>query len=340
MTLEPPPGATTAQYSLIDSLLARYGRERRGEPLAVADSVLNENYRVETDGGPRFVRIHNPRRVRERLEEEQRLTRWVGARGIPVALPLADSSGRALHRLGGRFASLFPWIEGTTLRRGQVLPEQAAQLGGMHGRVTALLRGFESPWIAANRHYPHWDTEASIAALTRVDDLIRYYPSPGEWQLGVQRRLRFQLELLESPAARPLSDFAALPRQVCHGDFHERQVIFDGERIAAVVDWEAACVAPPAWELLRALTLSGLLEPELARAYTRAYREQMPAGQRDLALAVECWWQTVLHDTWSLTTRFIQGDARPERFFASEEETLRRFADAGYRERLLEMLAQ
>jgi thiamine kinase-like enzyme len=165
--------------------------------------------------------------------------------------------------------------------------------------------------------------------------LIRYYPAPPEKQLRVQDRIRFQLELLESGAARPVSDFDALSRQTCFGDFHERQVMFrDDGTVAAVVDWEGLGWASPMWELVRSLTVSGMLPFERLRAYLRGYASNMRIRGDEAALAVEAQWQFMLHDTWSLTTRFIQGDRRPQRFFASEAEHLRMFADERFRNRL------
>lgn len=334
MSLEPAASEPHSgrRLMLIDELLSRYGLGRVGEVEPVADSVLSENYRVNTSGGPHFLRLHKKSRTLERIAGEYALLRWAGERGIAVVPPLADPGGKVIHRIEGRFVSLFPWVEGKTIEAASATADDARRLGSVHGRVAAVIAGYESPWLETERQYPRWETEASIAALSRIDDLIRYYPAPPADQLRVQQRIRFQLEHLESPEARPLTDFAGLHRQACFGDFHERQVLFgeDGS-LVAVVDWEGLAWAPPSWELLRAVTLSGMLGQELLRAYLGAYREHAPIRGGEAGLAVECWWQTLVHDTWSLTTRFIEGDRRPERFFASEESHLHLFADRSYR---------
>ena len=99
----------------------------------------------------------------------------------------------------------------------------------------------------------------------------------------------------------------------------------------AVVDWEGLAWAPPMLELLRAITLSGMLRAGLAEAYLAGYARNATIRRDEAEPAVECWWQTQLHGTWSLTTRFIEGDRRPERFFASEWANLKQFADPEYR---------
>lgn len=331
-----PAGDTVPARSLqrIDELLVRYGLRRLGPPSPVPDSVLSENYRVETSGGPRFVRMHKKTRTLERIEAEYALLRWAGARGIPVVPPLADLEGREIHRLDDVYVSLFPWIAGRTIDPTTATATDAHRLGEVHGQVTSVLAAYESDWLQANRLFPRWDTKASIDALSRVDDLIRYYPAPPAAQLQLQERIRYQLEALQQDA-RPLSDFDALRRQVCFGDFHERQVMFrpDGS-VAAVVDWEGLCWAPPMWEIARSLTVSGMLLPERLRAYLAGYASRAPITASEATLAVECQWQSMLHDTWSLTTRFVQGDSRSARFFASERESLRLFAGPSFRAEL------
>lgn len=326
-----PGGVPPESLRRIDEVLMRYGLQRLGQPSPVPDSVLSENYRVETSAGPRFVRMHKKTRTLERIEAEYDLLRWAGAHRIPVVPPLADETGRVIHRLGGAFVSIFPWIEGRTLDPAMATPDDARRLGAVHGEVTAVLAGYENNWIRESRPFPRWDTQASIDVLGRVDDLIRYYPAPPAEQLALQERIRLQLALLEAEG-RPISDFDALRRQVCFGDFHERQVIFRDDRtVAAVVDWEGLCWAAPAWEVVRSLTVSGMLPAERLEAYLDGYASRAPLAPGEAELAVEAHWQFILHDTWSLATRFIQGDRRPERFFASEATSLRLFADPGYR---------
>lgn len=336
---EMPGRENIPPLQLIDDVLGRYGLTRSGAPALVPESVLSENYRVETSDGPRFLRIHKKTRTLERIEAEYAMLRWAGERGIPVVAPLADEEGRAIHRIEGRFVSLFPWVDGRIIDPAAATAEDAARLGEIHGRVASVLAGYEGEWLRRERRYPRWDTEKSIAELSRVDDLIRYYPAPPPEQIEVQRMIRFQLDRLESGEARPVSDFDALARQACHGDFHERQVLFGaGDEVLAVVDWEGLAWAPPAWELLRAVTLSGMLRAGLAEAYLSGYAGKATIPCDEAELAVECWWQTQLHGTWSLTTRFIEGDRRPERFFASEWANLQQFADPEFRGRLGDLL--
>lgn len=319
MTFElprPPDEAAEAPAALIRDILGHYGLRLIGEALPVANSVLNPNFRAETDDGPRFVRLFRTAKERDLAEAEHRLIAWVGDRDIPVCRPFATGSGETVVSVEGRLAAVFPWLEHRALSRGEVTVAEAAVLGGLQGRIQALLAEYRDPVLEARpRSEVEWDTERSIADLSRVDDVIRYYPAPSADRLEAQDALRQQLDLLEAGAAHPCTDFAALPEQVDHCDFHERNVLFGhGLDVLAVVDWERARVNPRAFHLLRALDFIGLTEsrPHI-EAYATAHGRYVRLSPGECEAAVEQWWQSVLHNSWAFTEVFIRGNeaARP-----------------------------
>lgn len=326
----------------LDEALRLWGFERAGEPEPIADSVSNANFKVPTDHGNRFVRIHRRSRTRERLELEQRIIAWIGPRGIPVNPPLPSDDGRTLRSVGGRFVSVYPWLDVRTFCVPGLDQNAAAMLGGLLGRLQSTLVHLDDPALTTCPIARPWDTEASIEALSRVDDLIRYYPSPGEWRLEVQRTLRYKLGLLESAEARPYTLFDDLPHQPCHGDFHERNVLLDSEgRLVAVTDWEMAGRMPRLFELVQSLTWLHLLDqPDEMESYLGAYAENAPIGAAHIPRAVDMWWQASLHNTWAFTEVFVRGDRSAGRFFAENDRHLRRFADPAFRTDLAERIAR
>ncbi len=338
MPPEPEPGISPAHRAAIAGLARLYGWELSGEPEPVAQSVSNANYRVKTSAGARFVRCYQPSRSRERIEREHAVTRWAGERGIPVAPPIADGSGRTVVGIGGELWAVFPWVEGRSLLRGTMTAREASLLGAMNGRLHRVLADWPVGDLQRNSELS-WDTEKSIADLSRVDDLIRYYPAQAEEQLRVQGWIRDQLALLEGGAARPAAEFQETPVQPCHGDPHERNLMVDatGEPVA-VVDWERFCLNPPAFEVLRTLTFARLLEEPLITAFLEGYRGENTLEAGTIAPCVEFWWQSQLHNTWAYRDRFIKGNRAVEQFFAEGAAALRQFADEKYRAGLAERL--
>lgn len=332
-----PAGVPPEHLHAIRDVAARLGRTVFGEPAPVPHGAINHNYRVETAGGPVFVRIHRDTRDRARVGLEQRVAAHAGSRGVPVIAPLRDAVGAASWSAGGLLVSAYPWVEGRHLQRGAITPPEAERLGALHGQVHVALADCEDPGLEISGQM-HWDTEQAIADLSRVDDLIRYYPAPGEERLAIQRGLREQLALLESPVARASADFAEVPLRPCHGDFHDRNVLFDaGWRVLAVVDWEMASLLSPGYEMVRALAFMSLLEPPLVAAYLAGYRRHRPMPRDEFAAAVDFWWQHNLHSTWVYRRVFIEGDDRAAEFLPPGPVLVRTFADPAFRARLISL---
>jgi len=333
-----PPG----HRSLITRLLGAYDLAAEAvEP--VPGSVVNQNYRVETEGGSRFVRLHATRRDGERIRREHRISGWIRAQGLPAVPPLAAADGETLHRLGGVFMSMYPWVPGRHAARGALTPDEASVLGGLLGRLHRALRDYRDPSLADADGGARWAAEDAVNQLSRVDDLIRYYPAPPEDQLAAQAGIRFQLQLLEdgrTPA--PPAAFDDLDRQPCHGDFHDRNVLLGpGNEVEGVVDWEMVALLPPVYELVRALVMLGLDtgNPMVLDAFLDAYRSRVPLPLGLCRRGVEMRWQATLHSTWVYRAVFIEGNRRADGFLAGHAAAVRRFADSAFRESLARRIA-
>ena len=311
----------------------------------VTDSVLNENYRVETSDGVWFARFvgqaRQASRTRRVLEAECRAIRYAHSRGVPVAVPRATTAGESTTVVGGAIVTVSPFVAGRTATRGEITPTEARALGQAHGLTTSVLADYHDEVLEQRPTggEAKWDRARAIAELSRVDDVIRYFPSPPEEHAAAQRALRVQLALLESDEPRPPSDFALMPVQIEHGDFHERNVILgDGGRVAAVVDWERVRVLPRAFQMVRALDFTGLLADGPFDQYVRGYCEHVQLHTGEGTMAVEQWWQAVIHNTWTFTEVFIRGNEPVRRFVPEIGPRLERLRDRGFRRHLAETI--
>ncbi|GMA14176.1 aminoglycoside phosphotransferase (plasmid) [Deinococcus metallilatus] len=119
-------------------------------------------------------------------------------------------------------------------------PLDWADLGRLHPRVPDPL--------ALSRERPDlWGDEATAQA----------------WRAAFQETLRLTG-----------GGYAALPRQVIHGDFNSVNVLFGGKAVSAVLDFEFACLGPRVLDVATALGEVLLrAEPDwvLAQAFLRGY---------------------------------------------------------------------
>jgi len=336
-TPEPPP-VPPKEAADVREVLRRFGFELQGSPSGVADSVSNANFRAETATGTLFVRAHKKTRTRERVEREREAIEWVGERGIPVIRPLIGPDGEQAISVSGRLWTVYPWLTGRTLQRGKITTAEANMLGALQGRLQRILAEHSVTEMPINSELT-WDTEQSLSDLSRGDDLIRYYPSPGEWLIQVQEWIRAQMELLESDEPKPSTDFTSLALQATHGDYHERNVMLDESGgLLAVVDWERFCLNPPVFEVIRALQFMKLFEPALTSAYLAGYASENRFEAASIEPAVEAWWQSSFHNTWAFRDRFIGGNAAVEQFFKEGADAIAQLRQPEFRAWLADAL--
>jgi Ser/Thr protein kinase RdoA (MazF antagonist) len=326
------------QLAAIDWLLPRYSARRLGPTNRVPDSVLNENYRVESTIGPLFVRIHRSTATLEAVAFEHRLIGWAGERGIPVLPPLATRDGFTVSACGANVMSVFPWRPWRTLTRQSMDAGGAAVLGAMLGRLHATLASFADETLREPSAPALLDTLRAATELRLVAARVRDEPALPVERQSLLTAIGRQLQLLE--ATRPDTAFSRLPCQPIHGDYHNRNVLIDADgMVAAVIDWEMAQRSWRIYELLRCLTHSELVyTPALVRSFAEEYRRHMALSADECAVGVELWWQLRLHSTWVYRTRFLEGDRRVGQFLASAAPFFARFADPAARADLGKLL--
>lgn len=323
----------------IDALLAAVGRRRDGDPTRIEAGTLNRNYRVPTDSGAVFARRYRPDHGLAAIREEHAVTRWGRDRGAPAVAPLSAADGSTVVEIEGERWSLFPWIDGLQPVRGTLTPGQVETLGEAHGRIQRVFADHprsDGSTLGALSDRLAWDTAVAEETLDRVEHAARQ----AEAAPDVLEALAFRRELLHQGQPRPFSDFAHLPCQLVHGDFHDEQVLFaSDDTVLGVVDWERVGVAAPVWELIRSLSFSLLLETERLEDYLRGYRRHVRLAADECRDGIELWWQLRLNTMWVYEACFLQGNERVAPLFPDTDAHLRRFADPTWRAEIADRLA-
>lgn len=210
--------------------------------------INNLTRRIDTSAGSYFLRLYRGAPDLSKVRYELDILVQLAACGLPFAVPapVPTRDGDPLARLTGtegeHLAILTPLIPGA-------LPDQrdAAQAracGEALGELTqALARirveqpaGVGSYGLLRSIHPLVPDPAAVPAQL----------PIPTEQQERLRRRFADLLE--QVPAA-----YAALPRQVIHGDYVHFNLLMAGGQVSGVLDFEIACRDPRALDLAIAL---------------------------------------------------------------------------------------
>ncbi|HMS60434.1 MAG TPA: phosphotransferase, partial [Tepidiformaceae bacterium] len=250
----------------IDAVLAAYGLARTGMPVRTEGGTLNANYRTPTAGGAVFVRLHREGFTAGRVRAEHDILDFVRARGIPVPRPLSTTSGHTTVDTTAGTWSVYPWLEGEHPVRGELGTRRAAALGEMHGRIHGVLA--THPASPGASFTMAWDRDHSLETLARIDAAAAARGAD-PW---IREGIALQASLLRAEPLRYPRDFAGLPCQLAHGDYHDQQVLFDpAGSVAAVTDWELCGPFARIWDVVRSLAFSLLFSTPGLEEYMAGY---------------------------------------------------------------------
>jgi Ser/Thr protein kinase RdoA (MazF antagonist) len=153
------------------------------------------------------------------------LARWLASERFDVAAPLADPD-----LIGGAKLSVWRYVdadEGHSIDFEQ-LGEVVARLHRVDRArlkdVVALPFCGDAPWLAVEQNL----ATAEAANVVGADGLAA---------------LRRECVALRGWQERAREEGLV----VCHGDVHPQNVLMRGDRVV-IIDWDAICVGPPAWD--------------------------------------------------------------------------------------------
>lgn len=217
---------------------------------------VNSNYHLWAGGERWFLRIAEGKTDAD-VRFEAEVHRFLFEARFPVPRLLLAADGRPFAPVAGKQAMLFAYAPGEELDRAGVTPERCRRVGAQLGRLHELAGGFtserENPYAPAR--VARWMTELRTAG-------------------GAGAEVRAALPLLEEELEEA-DRLPGAPRGLVHGDLFRDNVLWIGDRVGYVLDWEMSCVDAFAYDL--AVTLSAWCyvdgyEPARARALVEGYR--------------------------------------------------------------------
>jgi homoserine kinase type II len=198
-----------------------------------------------------------------RLANVARLTSWLDRRGVPVSAPLPALSGDLQVELDGVSIGLQSVVKGSML--------DAENLAQVHATGTALAR-----LHLALAEYPDAGPRGpggqadSTPLRTRVEGWLN--SAAGDHVAPLAESLGSRLASLPSDTTLP-------PPQLVHLDIRSANLLCDGNRISAILDFEEAGIDHPVDDLAKAVVLLGTrfkhwgpVPPETQATFVAGYR--------------------------------------------------------------------
>ena len=281
----------------VTAVLAEYEMGAFRHCASIQRGYVNEKWLLETEKGQYLLkRRHVGLRRPALVQAQHALVQHLRSAGFPApSLVLTrHNSSFLLHE--GEVYEVQEYVPGDLFDAAEppYLAASARMLGFYHNAVS----GFDHQAL----HRP--EERYGYAALSRtVKDLLEGWRQslvPGLKPL--MRRLEEHLQDLGN-RYRALSQ---LPELVIHGDYHGANLIFQGARVAGVVDYDLAHWCSRSVEVaeamiafctdpglgLKQIVYPGVLDLELARSFLTAYQETVPLSEAEI-VALPCMIRTI-----------------------------------------------
>jgi homoserine kinase type II len=206
----------------IAAIAEEYGLPRVASVRGVPEGSVNTHYLIETAKGRFLLRIDEVKSELE-VKREVDLLLFLRKHGFPCPAPLADRKGRHSREFDGRSMTMYRYIDGRTIAPTELSVTQLENLG----RVMADLH------LIGKNYKKGIDNRFSFE---RVADIYR--DVRGRLPQYFKRIIRTLDEEMEY-----LSHYleGKLPKGVIHGDLFHDNVMYKGEKVVAILDFEAAC---------------------------------------------------------------------------------------------------
>lgn len=223
----------------------------------------------------------------EDLTREAQLVNFLSERNIPVARFFLTKSGASYIVFQEHLICLEEYISGNTCDYDNfpkaLLPEAAQMLGKLHLALQnyPLAEEMGKAWLDS------YSAEALISQYDRLLMLARQRAPD-----SITSRIISDLEYKKELALRCdnyKEAYAGVTYRPTHGDYQGCQLVFDDQRIKAVIDFSSARSLPVVWEIMRSYVQSSQMCRETAVIdiaefckYVREYLKFSPLTQKDL----------------------------------------------------------
>ena len=213
---------TELSKPLLEELADDYGLGRITNTVPIAQGSVNTNYMLETAKGKFLLRIDEIKGEME-VKREIDLLSFLHKHAFPCPNPLQDRKGRLYREYQSKCLSLFKYSEGKILPPERIRPTQLETIGRTLADLHVIGKGYKKG--IDNRFSFERVADLYLTVRNRLPNYFR----------KITRTLDEEVEYLNHYLE------GKLPKGIIHGDLFPDNLLFRGERLATVLDFETAC---------------------------------------------------------------------------------------------------
>lgn len=296
---------------------------------AMNPDVFNSSSKVMTSSGEYFLREHDSGALLETVQNEVGLINFLGANEIPVPKIIENNHGEFIFNLNHRLGFISEYVrgdffpkKGTELNLPQLI--NAAETLARYHRFIEKYKEIPAP--ASSTHFTVekffskqkareiWETAFSLIAGKKItDEIDKRLTLIGKEKIA-------QIEAINDSG---LNDrVKQLPAVLAHGDYLPQNLIFQGNKVVAITDWEMARYQPRVWELIRAVCgfskkgpteiFNTPLDIVRAKLFIESYEKINPLSSEEKTVMFELAYTGSLYPLFLLKSRYIKGSNRAD----------------------------
>lgn len=290
-----------------------------GDAAPVPGGLVHPAWRLSVPGGAWFVKWYRGTAWgREQLAPVLMAQAVAADAGLPAPRPFADLAGRPLSPWRGGLLVCSEYLPGVTLPPVQLNAAMAAALGAALGRLHRALAALP----AGEAQVP--DAKAIEVRCRDLLALAEGWRNPTAGDRLAAESLRYRLQMLKANGIATAA-YAACTWQVCHGDYYPANLLWTGEQLTGIVDFDFAA---PRWRTLEVARAAveaawlpeGGVAPGIYRAVLEGYQSSNALSAAELGAGPRLWWEYLLHSVYPIPARYTD----PVNLPAHWAEVLRR----------------
>jgi len=231
------------------------GEIKRVEPLAKGSRKAPKVV-LTTDRGRYLLKRRAPGRDNPaKVAFSHGVQRHLARSGFPLPLLQPARDGRTMLVLDGRIYEMFEHVSGEPFDRSPGAAQDAGRVLGLFHRA---LEGYRADWEPSRNCYH--DNNGVRTSLNGLPAAIGMHDSVAGQESELQATVNQLYDAYDrASAAVEAAGFRDWPSQVVHTDWHPGNMLFDGGRVSAVIDYDSLHWLPCATDVANAVLQFSIL---------------------------------------------------------------------------------
>jgi homoserine kinase type II len=213
---------TELDKPFLDELAEDYNFGRINKVANPTEDSLNLNFAIEAARGHFLLRLDAVKSESE-IRREIDLLAFLRKHSFPCPHPLQDRTGRFYRDYAGQCASVYRYHDGRVLQPARMRSSQLENVGRTLGELHLIGKGYKKG--IDNRFSFERVADLYLGVRNRLPNYFR----------KITRTLEDEIEYLTQYLE------GKLPKGIIHGDLYCGNLLFRGEKLTTVLDFDAAC---------------------------------------------------------------------------------------------------